>query len=116
MVSFDMLVEEMRVTDFGVWPGAKNFVNSVSSMYQFVSSYLVETDEESPLHTEKEILPVRLGFQLEPVHINVDLITQYNEGPNPRHRFQNYKRIDWDQEPPILEECLLRLKRQILIV
>lgn len=74
-MSLDVLIKEMRVTELGIWHCSKNFVDSFSSMNEFVSSNGIDSIKVSPLQTEEEILPASLWLQLEPVHIDIDFVT-----------------------------------------
>lgn len=83
MMSLDVLIKEMRITELGIWHCSENFVDGFPSMDELMTSNGVNSIEVSPLQAEQEILPASFWFQLEPVHINIDFVTQDNKSPNP---------------------------------
>ena len=116
VVALEMLVEEVRVHKFGVSPSSGNFVDHFSLVEELVTSDGVKAAEVAPLQAEEEVLDVGLWLQLEPVTVNVHLITHDDEGPNPGHRLKNVETVKWDPESFVHEEGSLTFLRQVLVV
>lgn len=109
MMSLDVLIEEMRITELGIWHSSKNFVNGFSSMDELMTSNGVNSIEVSPLQTEEEILPASLWFQLEPVHIDINFVAHDNKSPNPGDSLQKVEDVERNQESFIVVESFFSL-------
>lgn len=57
-----------------------------------------------------------LGLQLEPVTVNVNLVTHYDKGPDPGDSFKQVETVKWDPKSLVVEVCSLTFLRKVLIV
>jgi len=116
VVALEMLVQEVRVHEFGVSPGSSHFVDSLSLVEELVTTDGVESAEVAPLEAEQEVLAVSLWLQFEPVAVDVNLVTHDDEGPHPGQRFKNIESVEWDPESLVVEKCSLTFLSEVLII
>ena len=83
VVALEMLVQEVRVHKLGISPGSSYFVECLPLVEELVTTDGVETAEVAPLEAEQEVLSVSLRLQLEPVTVDVNLVTHDDESPYP---------------------------------
>lgn len=93
VMALKMLVQKVRVHKFSVSPGAGGFVEPFPLVKELMAANSVESAEVSPLKAEKEVLSVGLWLQLEPVTVNVYLITHDDECPNPCQSLQQIETV-----------------------
>ena len=115
-MALKVLIEEMRVHEFGVNPGSGSFVEHLTFVEEFVTTDGVESTEVAPLEAEQEVLAVGLWLQLEPVTVNVYLVTHDDEGPDPGQSFKHVETVKWDPKSLIVEESSLTFLCKVLIV
>jgi len=102
-----VLVEEVRVHEFGIGPGSRSFVEPLPLVKQFVASDGVESAEVSPLEAEQEVLSVGLRLKFEPITVNIHLVAHDDEGPNPGKGLQQIETVKWDPKSLVVEICSL---------
>lgn len=116
VVPLQVLVEEVRVHKLGVSPGSSSFIHWFTLVEQLVAANSVKTAEVTPLEAEEEVLAVSLWLELEPVTVDVYLITHDNECPNPGQSFEHIETVKWDPKSLIVEVSSLTFLRKVLIV
>ena len=116
VVALQVLVEEVRVHELGVSPGSSSLVHWFTLVEEFVAANCVQTAEVAPLEAEEEVLAVGLWLELEPVTVDVYLITHDNECPNPGHSLKHIETVKWDPKSLIVEVSSLTFLRKVLIV
>jgi len=75
VMTFDMLVEEVRVHELGVSPGSKVLVEPFFLVEELMTVDGVQSSEVSPGESEHKVLEGGLWFHLEPVVVNGYLVT-----------------------------------------
>jgi hypothetical protein len=116
VVAFDVFIEEMRIEEFGVSPGASNFVYHFLLVKELVASDSVQATEETPHHWEQQIVRHSFWLLLEPVVINAYLVWDNNERPNPSYRLDDIVGVQRDPESAVVLKRSLWLGRKILVI
>ena len=115
-MALDVLIKEVGVEKLSIGPCAKHLVVSLPLVQEFMAPDGIETAEHAPVEHKQEVLPIGLRFKLEPVVINVDLITHDNQRPNPCQRFKSVKHVEGDPKSLVIVENSLTFQRKVLIV
>jgi len=71
----------------GICPDTNYLIVPFPSVDEFMASYFIDTIKVGPLKTEEEMLPISLWLKLEPVHVNIHFVAEYNKGPEPSCSF-----------------------------
>lgn len=116
VMTLKVLIKEVRVHKLGVSPGSGSLVHCFTLVEEFVATNGVETAEVAPLEAEEEVLAVGLWLELEPVTVDVDLVTHDNQCPHPGHSFEHIETVKWDPKSLIVEVSSLTFLRKVLIV
>ena len=116
VVALQVLVKEVRVHKLGVSPGSSSLVHWFTLVEELVATNGVKTAEVAPLEAEQEVLAVGLWLELEPVTVDVHLITHDDECPNPGQSFEHIETVKWDPKSLIVEVSSLTFLRKVLIV
>lgn len=116
VMTLKVLIQEVRVHEFGVSPGSGSFVDHLTFVEELVTSNSVKSTKVAPLKAEQEVLAVGLWLQLEPVTVNINLITHDDESPDPSQSFKHVETVKWDPKSLIVEESSLTFLSKVLIV
>jgi hypothetical protein len=82
-MTLQVLIQEVRVHELGVSPGAAHLIDHFFLVEELVATNGVQAAEVTPLEAEKEVLSACFWAKLEPVAIYFHLVTHDDEGPHP---------------------------------
>lgn len=116
VVTANVLIKEMGIAELSIAPGTESFVVPLSLVKKLMSNDSAHSGEEAEKESELEVLTICLWFSLEPSIWKINLITDHDQGPDPRNGFNEGIGVQWQEEPLIIRPLGLALLGQVGVV
>ena len=115
-MALNVLVKEVGIEELSIGPCSNDLVVSLPLVEEFMATDGIETTEHAPVEDKEEVLPIGLWSQLEPMVINIHLVTHNNQRPYPCQRFKSIINVQWDPKSLVIVEYPLTSQRKVLII